>query len=142
LMGNIVSILNDNENISFVDKNIFIIDDSLISFDYRNDIAHVMFELLNISSFYISSQSMLSLHDNDMTTGVVINYLEKNKIQIVHIHQEKIISVHEMNTSKINIDKIKNKINNLMKDNEYQLEIIENIIYGSNMPESILEKNR
>src|SRR5690348_797500 len=79
LMGNIVSVLNNNEGISFVNKNIFIIDDNLISFEYRNDIAHVMFELLNISSFYISSQSMLSLHDNDMATGVVINYYGKNK---------------------------------------------------------------
>jgi len=109
LMGNIVLILRDHEDISFTGKRIFIVDNLSISFDYRNDIAHVMFELLNISAFYISSHSMLCLYDNDITSGVVISYYNNNKIQIVPIHNKKIMKVNEMKTTNINMDKIKKK---------------------------------
>jgi hypothetical protein len=154
LMGNIVYILqnqNDqngqNGQIVLKDKNVFIIDNPLISFKYRNDMACVMFEILNISSFYVASQSMLCLHDNDITSGIVIDYCD-DKIYAVPIYEEKIIKnitevkIGNIKNSCILSDKIKNKISIALKgcDSEYQSDIIDNIIYSSSLPDAMLEK--
>lgn len=154
-MGNIVSVIDsenqslvDKETLSLKDKNVFIIDKPSISLQYRKDLAKIMFDLLNISSLYITSQSMLCLHDNDITTGLVVDYCD-GKIFTVPIYDENLIkkSISEVkigNTKKSNLvkDKIEQKIKSTIKkcNVTQQIEIDDNIIFSSILPSDILEE--
>lgn len=153
LVGNIIEItsninLSDDERkeLCLKNKHVFVVDKSTISLKYRKDIAEVMFELLGISAFYIASQSMLTLYDNDLTSGIVIDSFE-NKLYAVPIFSENLI---KNAVSEIKLGKRKNGINKVIDKKimstirkcrvNQQMEIKENIIYSTCLSKNLIEQ--
>lgn len=152
LIGNVVQILNsdnlsndEKKFLSLENSNIFVIDDSTISLKYRKDMADVMFKLLNISAFYIASQSLLSLYDNDITSGIIIDSFN-DTLYAVPIFNENLI---KNAITEIKIDNnedlntiIKKKIKSVNKKCKiYQQNFIKNdIIYSTNLPYTVIEE--
>jgi actin-related protein len=129
-MGNLTSLIINN-NLFFSNKNVLIIDQNN-NLRYRKDIGEIMFKLLNVSAFYITSQSLLSLIENDINSGLVIDYYNNN-IHMIPIENNNIIKneifILENNNSFIsNIDKLINQF-------EYT-----DVIYSTNVPKKIIEK--
>lgn len=149
LMGNIIEILNDKKlselerkKLSLKDKQIFIIDKSTISLKYRKDMAQILFELLDISAFYIASQSILALYDNNITSGLVIDYFD-DQLFAIPIFNENIIknAVSKIMLDEINKKNITKKINSTVykcKVNQ-QNEIKDNIVYSTSLPKELIE---
>lgn len=152
LVGNIVEIYaNDTlsdiekEEISLKNKQVFVIDRSTISLKYRKDMAEVMFNLLDISKFYIASQSMLTLYDNDLSSGIVIDSCD-DKLYTVPIFEENLV---KNAVSEIKLDKNKNKydyiINKKIKSTirkckiNQQNDIKQYIIYSTNLSKELIE---
>lgn len=109
MMGNIVQTLLGKPDL-IKNKQIFIIDKPTISLKYRKDMAHVMFELLGISAFYIATQSMLVLYDNDIVSGIVVDLYDEH-LYSVPICEEKLIkkAIKKVKINNENIGKIEQK---------------------------------
>lgn len=143
LIGNIVAVF-DNDEFTLKNKQIFIIDRSTVSLKYRKDIAEVFFELLGIAAFYITSQSMLALHDNNLESGIVIDCCD-NKLYSIPIYDEKIIKTA---SSQIKFSSVKNikkiierRISATIKKCKIDLQdsINENIVFSTTVPKAILD---
>lgn len=142
IIGNLVNILSDDKY-SVKNKNIFIIDQPTISFNDRRVIAEVLFGVLNVSGLYIASQSMLSLYDNDLSSGIIIDIYD-NKIYNIPIHNEHILKskieevvIEKNDYPSVIKKKITNKINKLLHDCD--VKITENIVLSTNLDKPIMD---